>query len=208
MHRSLLLVLLLAACGSTLAPYRYESHGAGALVTDANAFDAFARDLRTWIGRDLAQRPPSAHVVIDRFLLAMLDALVDDWHGADVELARARAAERDPQARIMLGLTIRVWVDARAHLGATPEAFGIALDRAVTALPPSVRGELEMLRTMAEVFSPDTCRSLTDQAVPHTALSLDDAAIVVFQRYAVVELVPVAAVIDATLESRGIGAKH
>jgi hypothetical protein len=108
----------------------------------------------------------------------------------------------------MTGLTIRVWADAIAH-GGDAEAFRAALERKLTTMPIDlVRGQLAMLRAMGQVFSPDVCRKLVDDAIgAHLhdgALSLDQVQAVAFQRYAVVRLVPVGAVIDQVLGAHGI----
>jgi hypothetical protein len=223
MHR-LLLVLLIAACGSTPRPasrsaverpaqgadHRYRVTDAGRLVIDGDAFADLARQLRPDLERDLA-----AGVVHDPegqrdrwFLLALLDALDDRWDQAVVNLDRAAALETDPADRAMTGLTIRVWADAIGH-GGDAEAFRAALERKLTTLPTDlVRGQLSMLRAMGQVFSPDVCRKLVDDAIgAHLhdgALSLDQAQAVAFQRYAVVRLVPVGAVIDQVLGAHGI----
>src|SRR5689334_5005963 len=98
----------------------------------------------------------------------------------------------------------------RAHGGDTPEAFRAAFERALATLPiETVRSDLEMLRTMAQVFTPETCRQLVEQSVHAQAgaVALPDAHAIVFQRYAVKRLVPVASVIDGALAARGIAAK-
>ncbi len=147
-----------------------------------------------------------------RFLLAMLDALDDRWPDAIAELDRIRTLETDAHARLMTGLTIRVWADARAHGGDTSEAFRGALERAIATLPIDlVRDELSELRAMGQAFTPELCHELVDQAigprVQHGTISLDDAHGVIFQRYAVKRLVQVGPVIDTVLAAHGIAPK-
>ena len=223
MHR-LFLVLLIAACGSAPRPaprpaverpaqgadHRYRVTDAGRLVIAGVAVADLARRLRPDIERDLtAGAVRDAEGQRDRwFLLALLDALDDRWDQAVANIDRAAALETDPGDRAMTGLTIRVWADAIAH-GGDAEAFRAALERKLTALPMDlVRGQLAMLRAMGQVFSPDVCRKLVDDAIgAHLhdgALSLDQAQAIAFQRYAVVRLVPVGAVIDQVLGAHGI----
>jgi hypothetical protein len=219
MHR-LVLVLLIAACGSAPAPaagrpapsagHRYRVTDAGRLVVDGAAFAELARRLRPDVERDLASGAVrDAEGQRDRwFLLALLDALDDRWDRAVANIDRAAALEAAPADRAMTGLTIRVWADAIAH-GGDAEAFRAALERKLSTMPIDlVRGQLAMLRTMGQVFSPDVCRKLVDDAIgAHLhdgALSLDQAQAIAFQRYAVVRLVPVGAVIDQVLGARGI----
>jgi hypothetical protein len=106
----------------------------------------------------------------------------------------------------MDGLTLRTLAD---EAGRGPEAYRGALDARVAALPIADLGkELSMLRTMAQQFSPEVCQQLVDGAVgPHVergTVDIEQAHAIVFQRYAVVVLVPRAAVIDAVLGARGI----
>jgi hypothetical protein len=225
MHR-LVLVLLIAACSSAPAPrpapraaieppaqgadHRYRVTDAGRLVIDGAAFADLARRLRPDLERDLASGAVrDAEGLRDRwFLLALLDALDDRWDRAVASIDRAAALETDPADRAMTGLTIRVWADAIAH-GGDAEAFRAALERKLSTLPTNlVRGRLAMLRAMGQVFSPDVCRKLVDDAIgAHLhdgTLSLDQAQAIAFQRYAVVRLVPVGAVIDQVLGAHGI----
>jgi hypothetical protein len=116
-----------------------------------------------------------------------------------------------PADKVMTGLTIRVWGDAIAH-GGGREAFRAALERKLATMPIELlRGALSMLRTMGQVFTPDVCRGLVDDEIgTHLeggALSLDQAQAVAFQRYAVVHLVPVGAVIDQVLGEHGIASQ-
>jgi hypothetical protein len=96
----------------------------GQLVLDDDAFAPFARVVRHDVEADLGH-PMSEVMAIRkrRFVLAMLDALEDRWSDAVAELDRIRALETDAHAKVMTGLTIRVWADARDHGGDTREAF-------------------------------------------------------------------------------------
>lgn len=213
----MLALALAAACTAapprTAAPeaHRYPVPAAvGQLVIDDAAFSAFARAVRRDLEDDLG-RPTSDPPAIRnrRFLLAMLDALDDRWPEAIAELDRIRALETDPRARLMTGLTIRIWADARSHGGDPREAFRGALERTIAALPIElVKVELSELRAMGQAFTPELCRQLVDQAigprVRHATISLDDTRAVIFQRYAVKRLVPVGPVIDAVLAAHGI----
>lgn len=218
-HR-VVVVAVAAACTAAPArtpahdPHRYPVPAAvGQLVVDDAAFAAFARAVRRDLEDDLGRPLSDASAIRERrFVLAMLDALDDRWPEAIAELDRIRALEPDARARVMTGLTIRVWADARAHGGDPREAFRGALERAIATLPVDlVADDLSELRTMGQAFTPELCRQLVDQAVgprvQHQAISLDDAHVVIFQRYAVQRLVPVGPVIDAVLAAHGIAAK-
>jgi hypothetical protein len=67
-----------------------------------------------------------------------------------------------------------------------------------------------MLRTMGQVFTPDVCRQLLTQEVsPHVKdglVGIDQVHAIVFQRYAVVRLVPVGKEIDEALGALGVQA--
>lgn len=144
-----------------------SSDDAGALVVDEAAFDHFADALRA----DLERAPlPAAIAEQDaRFVLAMLDALDDRWADATGELDRVRALVPDERAKLMTGLSIRMWAAAGGE-NANPDAFAIAADRTIAALPVDrVRPDLEMLHAMAVTFtSPEVCRDLVRGAVhPH-----------------------------------------
>jgi hypothetical protein len=223
--RSLIAVLLIAACGATPKPrvdhpdqlpkHRYPVAGdVGNLVVDAAAFGALARPLRADLEHDLAAfdiRDPASRK--DRlFLLALLDALDGRWPQALARIDEIAAIEVVPARKAMTGLTIRVWADAISH-GGGPEAFRAALQRKLATMPIElVRADLSILRTMGQVFSPELCRRLVDQEIaPHLdngAISREQAEAIAFQRYAVVHLVPVGAVIDQVLGERGIEAKR
>lgn len=219
--RSLLVALWIAACGTAPPPHverpdqlpshRYPVTGeVGRLVIDAAAFAEFAQKLRADVEHDLASfeiHDPAS--LKDRwFTLALLDAIEGRWNEALARIDRIAAIETEPAARVMTGLTIRVWADAIAH-GGGPDAFRAALERTLDAMPIDlVRAQLSMLRTMGQVFTPEVCRRLVDDEigprVEHGALPFDQAQAIAFQRYAVVHLVPVGAVIDQVLGARGI----
>jgi len=175
----------------------------GALVIDDRAFAAFARELRADLVRGPAQPDPL-------FTLALLDALDDDWDAAVARLDRIAAQEPDPDAKLMRGLTIRIWADARAAGADTPDGFRAAFERRLADLPlDRLRDQLAMLHAMAEAFTPQVCRKLVDDEIaPHVVggtVDLADAQAIAFQRYAVERLVPVGAVIDDVLAHHGIG---
>lgn len=216
-----LVVFLIAGCAAAPRPrveradqlptHRYPVTGSvGRLVIDAPAFSDLARRLRADVERDLAEYDIRARASQQdrRFILALLDALDGRWPEAIAELDRIAAIEVRPADKVMTGLTIRVWVDAIAH-GGGREAFRAALERKLASMPLDlVRGQLSMLRTMGQVFTPEVCRRLVDAEIgAHLdggALSLEQAQAVAFQRYAVVHLVPVGDVIDHVLGDRGI----
>jgi len=183
-------------------------------VVDGAAFAELGRAMRADIERDLA-----GYDIRDRkslkdhwFTLALLDALDGRWADAVAELDRIAAIEVNPADRVMTGLTIRVWSDALAA-GGSRDAFGAALERRVAAMPIDlVRNHLSVLRTMGQVFTPEVCRGLVDDAIgghlEGGALSLDQAQAVAFQRYAAVHLAPVGPVIDRVLGGHGIAAQQ
>lgn len=219
--RTLLVLILLAACGGPsrprieradqLPPHRYPVTGElGRLVVDQDAFAALARPLRADLESDLARfdiREPES--LKDRlFVVALLDALDNRWPDALARIEQVAAVETRPAEKVMTGLTIRVWADALTH-GGDPDAFRAALERKLAAMPIDlIRSQLSILRTMGQVFTPDTCRELVNrQLAPRVvggALSFDQAAAIAFQRYAVVRLAPVGAAIDQVLAARGI----
>lgn len=166
------------------------------LVTDAGQFATFARQLRAKLATDFSDDA--------QFVLAMLDALDDQWSAAVARLDRIAAHQDDPKTRAMRGLTIRVWANSVAA-----GSFKAALGAKVDALPhPLVDADLGELRAMAHVFTPETCRGLIrDHVMPqveHGRVTLPLAQAIVFQRYVVVRLVPVAKDIESVLEARGI----
>jgi hypothetical protein len=202
--------LLLVACAAQQRPAHTYSVPAdvGVLVVDAAAFADFARGVRPDLEGDLAGR--DAQALKDRlFVLALLDALDDRWAESVARLDRIVAVEENPVARVMTGLTIRVWADARAQGGDTPEAFRAALERKLATLNiETVRDQLAALRMMGRTFTPEVCRQLIDEHLGAEAkqgqVSLDSVHAIAFQRYAVVRLVPVGRVIDEALAARGI----
>lgn len=219
MNRLIVLVLA-AACGGapshTVAPaeHRYPAPvPVSQLLIDDVGFAKLARALRGDVEADLGHPLPDVKATTDRrFVLALLDALDDRWNDAIAELDRIRALETDPKAKVMTGLTIRVWADARSHGGDSAEAFRGALERMIAALPVElVRDDLSLLRTLGQIFTVEVCRKLVDDHVgpnvQHGTISFDDAQAVAFQRYAVTRLVPVGAVIDAVLGAHDIAAK-
>ena len=135
----------------------------------------------------------------DLFDLAVLDALDGDWERADRRVREVMALEDEPAAKLMTGLTIRVWLVARRSSGDSA-AFRRALEEAVAAMPREVvRDQLAMLEAMGRVFSLEACRALVKQHIgPDAAdgsIARDQASALVFQRYAVRHLAPVGAVI-------------
>ena len=217
-----LIVLGFVACASAprpridraadLPPRRYPvPPDVGRLVVDAAAFADFARAVRAGIEEELG-----AYDLRDRealkerlFVLALLDALDDRWRPTIARLDAIAALESKPAARAMTGVSLRVWSDALAHGGDTPQAFRAALERRLAGLDlDEVRAELGMLRAMGRTFTPEVCRGLVEDSVGAEArggsLSLDSVHAVAFQRYAVVRLVPVGGIIDDVLASAGI----
>jgi len=223
--RILIVVLLAAACASAAQPrvdradqlpgHRYRvPRDVGRLVIDPAAFAELARPLRTDLEHDFASfdiREP-ATLKDHLFILALLDALDGRWTEALARIDRIAAVETKPVEKVMTGLTIRLWVDARAH-GGGPDAFRAALERKLATMPIDlVRGELSILRTLGQVFTPDVCRGLVDDKigpqVENGTISLDQAEAITFQRYAVLHLVPVGSVIDQVLGEHGIEARQ
>lgn len=208
------LVILLVACGGAPAhpappttEHRYPVPAdVGRLVVDDAAFAELARALARDAQADLRTASNPRLLKDRRFVLALLDALDGRWPEAVAQLDAARALETDPRQRAMTGLTIRVWADARG----APAAFEAALEAQLAALPIDlVRDDLGLLRTMAQVFSPETCQRLVTDAVRVRAgtIGFDDAEGVAFQHYAVKRLVPVGAVLDRVLGAHGIAAR-
>lgn len=216
--RHLLIVLALVACGGSSPEPAKPAVGAhrfavpadpGALVVDAAAFAAFAKQLRADTEADVRAATNPKFLKDRRFALALLDALDERWTDAVAELDQIRKLETEPRQQIMTGLTIRLWSEALQQ-GGSPEAFAAALDRHVKDMPLDVvRDDLSMLRTMGQVFSPEVCKKLVSDSVRVQAgtVDFDDAQGIAFQRYAVVRLVPVGAAIDRVLGERGIAAK-
>jgi hypothetical protein len=104
---------------------------------------------------------------------------------------------------------IRIWADAHAHGGDTPDAFRAALERMLAALParPAIAAALSELRAMSQAFTPEVCRQLVNENVKPGAggaLSPEQIQIVVFQRYAARRLAPVGELIDEALAAHGV----
>jgi hypothetical protein len=210
-------VLAVASCrsgapvrepASTAARYAVPAR-VGDLVVDAALFARFADPVRRDAEAAVRLRG-DAGAKDELFVLAILDALDDRWPAAVASLDRIRAVEADPVKAAMTGLSIRVGADARAHGGATADAYAAALERALAGLPfDRVRDELAMLRAMAQAFTPEVCRGLVDESIgPHVragSVGFEDAATIVFQRYAAVVLAPVGAVIERVLAVHGVG---
>jgi len=214
----LIALFVVAACGGAPAhPAAPTAHRypvptpVSQLLVDDASFAPLATALRRDTEADLAGPLPDVKTTTDRrFTLALLDALDDRWADAVAELDKIRAIEPDPRAKVMTGLTIRIWADARSHGGETPAAFHAALERMIATLPVTlVKDDLTMLRTIGQVFTVEVCRKLVDDHIKPVAgtISPDDAQAIAFQRYAVERLVPVGGDIDAVLEAHGIAAK-
>jgi hypothetical protein len=181
------------------------------IVTDRIAFATFAKAVRPDLEKDIKNSDPT--IAKSRlFVLAMLDALEDRWGDAVVALDKAALFETTPEGKAMLGLTLRVWNDARGISGgaADHDAFRVALDTRLTGLKLNeLMEQLLVLRAMGQTFTPEVCAELVATEVgPHVIdgkVGIDDAHAIVFQRFAVVNLVPVGKVIDEVLAAKGIG---
>lgn len=203
---SLFAVALCASCGPNRAAraHRYPvPPQVGSIANDADAFARFAAAVRPDLERDARSAANSSVRKARWFVLALLDALAGDLESANAALDQAAALEPDPAARAMVGLTLRALRDAGDG------SFADALERRVAALPiDRVRGELSMLATMAETFSPEVCAELLEREVgPQVdkgTVDIDQAHAIAFQRYAVAVLVPRAADIRRVLAARGI----
>jgi hypothetical protein len=219
--RAGVVLLLIAACAAPARPRverpeelptrRYPvTSPVGRLVVDATAFAPLASRLRTDLESDAAKYDIRAPAILKErlFLLALLDALDDRWADAIALLDRIVEIEPKPADKAMTGLTIRVWADAIAH-GGDLVAFRAALDRKLATMPLDlVRPHLSALRTMGQVFTPDFCRDLVDKEIgpqiTDGTVSLEQAEAITFQRYAVLRLAPVGAILDESLAARGI----
>ncbi len=185
----------------------------GRLVSDDGAFAAFAGPLRRDLQREVDRGDLRGASLTDHlFVLALLDAIDDQWPDAIARIDRIASLTADPVDKAMRGLTIRVWADTYARGDASPAGFRAAMARALDRLPiDRVRDQLSMLRTMAQVFTPEVCRQLVEQQVAphieHGSATLEQAQAIAFQHYAVKRLVPVGPIIDAVLKSRGIAAR-
>jgi hypothetical protein len=184
------------------------------LLVDDAAFAPFARALRHDVEADVAHG-----ATLDRstrrdrlFDLALLDALDGSWELAVTRLDTIAAEEPDPGAKVMTGLTIRVWADARRAGGDLHAAFAAALEERVRHMPYELlETPFAVLREMGKVLTRDYCQQLVrDFAGAEAAtgsLSLEKADAVLFQRYVVVNLVPVGhetfEVMDRVIRSHG-----
>lgn len=196
----LMLVLAIAlGCSSAAGPARSQPVRApaevGVLIDDDAAFAEFGARVRA--------------ATSDSFILAILDALANDWTSAVARLDELRAHAPDPDSALLTGMSIRIWADALAHGGDTPEAFRGALERMLATLParPAVATALSELRAMGQVFTPEACRRLVEENVNPGAggtLTPEQIHIIVFQRYAALRLAPVGKVIDEVLGARGV----
>lgn len=183
----------------------------GRLVVDAAAFAEVSRQVRAALEDELRRYDIRDITALeDRlFVLSLLDALDGRWVEAVGRLDAIAAVETDPRAKAMTGLTIRVWADARAHGGASAPHFRAALERKLAELPVTeVRPQLVMLRAMGQTFTPEVCRKLIEDSIGEEArsgaLSLESIHALAFQRYAVVNLVPVGHEIDEALAAAGV----
>jgi hypothetical protein len=211
--RVVLLVLGLVGCSgptklsTTQQTCRYHVPAeVGSIVVDDKAFAAFVAEVRPDLERESKAKDPEV-AKARLFVLSMLDALDGKWPGALAYLDRVRDLEATPEDKAMTGLTLRVWTDVSGDA----TKYRAAFDARAKQLPKDKLAEqLAMLRTMAQVFTPDVCRQLVNQEVsPHVkdgTVDIEQAHAIVFQRYAVVRLVPVAKDIDDVLGALGVQA--
>src|SRR5687768_1107080 len=130
----------------------------------------------------------------------MLDALDDRWESAVSKLDQIAANEPDRDKQELRGLTIRVWADTKSD-----EDFHTQLAAYVDRLPKQLVPQLSDLRAMANALTPEVCRRLVEDHVGSRGeVTLEDIHVIVFQRYAVVRIVPVAQDIDDVLAARGV----
>lgn len=212
--RLLLALVVIAGCGGASPAPKAAVAGrypvptpVGTIVTDAAAFATFARAVRPDVERDTRTVTEPTALQSRWFVISLLDALDGRNDAALAALERVAAFETSPAQKAMVGLTIRVHADAGPN--ASPEAFRSALDARIAALPVAdLQQELSTLRTLGQVLSPDVYRQLVDGAVgPHVqsgTVDIEQVHALVFQRYAVVKLVPYGRVIDEVLAARGI----
>jgi hypothetical protein len=180
----------------------------GSIVVDDKAFAAFVAEARPDLERESKAKDPEV-AKARLFVLAMLDGLDEKWASSLVYLDKVRDLEATPEDKAMTGLTLRVWIDA----GGDAAKYRAAFDARASTLPKDKLAEqLAMLRTMAQVFTPDVCKQLVAQEVaPHVkdgTVDIEQAHAIVFQRYAVVRLLPVAKEIDAALGALGVQPLH
>lgn len=210
----IVLVLAIAACGGaghrgpvvTQEPRYKVPADVGSLVVDEKAFAELAAALRPDLERESTSKDPEV-AKARLFVLAMLDALEDKWPSSLVYLDRVRDLESKPEDKAMTGLTLRVWIDVAGDA----TKYRAAFESRASELPrDKLVEQLAMLRTMGQVFTPDVCRQLVNQEVsPHVkngTVGIDQAHAIVFQRYAVVRLVPVGNDIDEVLGALGVQA--
>ena len=178
----------------------------GAIVVDDAAFAAFAAAVRPDLEREAESKDPEV-AKARLFVLAMLDGLDQKWPSALAYLDRVRDLETKPEDKLMTGLTLRVWIDVAGDA----TRYRAAFESRAAKLPRETLAEpLAMLRTMGQVFTPEVCRQLVNQEVsPHVkngTVDIDQAHPIVFQRYAVVRLVPIGKDVDAVLGALGVQA--
>ena len=178
----------------------------GTLATDATAFAAFPAEIRPTLERESTSKDPET-AKARLFVLAMLDGLDEKWPSSLAYLDRVRELEAKPEDKAMTGVTLRVWTDVAGDTS----KFRAAFESRVTKLPREKLVEpLAMLRTMGQEFTPDVCRQLLTQEVsPHVkdgTVDIEQVHAIVFQRYAVVRLVPVGKDIDEALGALGVQA--
>jgi len=170
----------------------------GRLLEDDAAFAELARAVRADLDSDLERYDIRDRAALkDRlFELALLDALDGHFEAALARLDRLAAIEQKPAARVMTGLTIRIWADALRAGAEVRPAFRAALERKLATMPYDLVAEqLAALRAMAQAFSPAVCKNLVEEHVGAAAragpLSFEQVQAIVFQRWAVQRLVPV-----------------
>jgi hypothetical protein len=164
----------------------------GRLVIDDRAFETWAAKVRPTL--ETIANPQA------QFIVAMLDALDERWQDAIAKLDNIAAHDPDEATRELRGLTIRAWADGGR--GSFRQRFAAHVDR----LPRSVRRDLSELRAMANLLTPTRCREIVEQQVgsKYGGVTLADVHVIVFQRYAVVRIVPVADDIDEVLGASGV----
>jgi hypothetical protein len=216
--RFLIALAFLAACGSAPAPSQPAAPAApagrypvptpvGSIVNDAAAFATFAAAVRPDVERDTGTVTDPVALQSRWFVIALLDALDDRYDASLAALDRVASFEKTAARKAMVGLTIRVHADA--GVGATAAAFRAALDARIDTLPVAELGaELSTLRTLGQVLTPDMCQQLVEgavgPAVKDGSVDIEQVEALVFQRYAVVKLVPFGKVIDEALAAHAI----
>jgi hypothetical protein len=210
---TLVIALVVACSGSSRAPTppkppaRYPVPAeVGSIVVDDGAFATFAAAIRPDLERESTSKDPEV-AKARLFVLAMLEALDEKWPSSLAYLDKVRDLEAKPEDKAMTGLTLRVWIDVAGDA----TRYRAAFEARARELPREKLVEaLAMLRTMGQVFTPDVCRQLVNQEVsPHVlnnTVDIEQAHPIVFQRYAVVRLVPVGKDIDEVLGALGVQA--